>query len=296
MRRNLLLKSAALSAGIFLYFIGDISSRVAAQDETEAMTKPKAPAVDPFNNDEPRAASKEAAPRANGKHEITLHEPVAAGKTAEERLETKATLVAKEAPLSDLVEVLSTALDGPVVLSHRKLEEAAISLETPVSYNLKNVALKSGLRHVLRELDLTYLIRDDALVITTPEDAGSQLETRVYDCRDLMKLASPVRKVIQPEPAKPGADIGVPGIPAKATQKKDEAGAEGGYDISDLIKVMTTTVAPDSWDEVGGPGSIYDFKGLVTVSQTQDVHEQVEKLLNLLHQAGGLEEKVKVSR
>ncbi len=60
--------------------------------------------------------------------------------------------------------------------------------------------------------------------------------------------------------------------------------------------VVTTTVAPDSWDDVGGPGSIADFKGLMTISQTQQVHEDIEKLLNMLHKAGGLEEKVKVSR
>jgi len=122
------------------------------------------------------------------------------------------------------------------------------------------------------------------------------METRVYDCRDLMKLPSPIRKVKQAELAKPGSGIATVGLPAKAPDKKDETGAEGGYDISDLMNVISTTVIPDSWDNVGGPGSISDFKGLVTVNQTQEVHAQVEKLLNLLHKAGGLEEKVKVSR
>ena len=79
-------------------------------------------------------------------------------------------------------------------------------------------------------------------------------------------------------------------------KKKEEIGPDGNYEIDDLIDVITASVMPDSWDEVGGPGSISDFKGLVTVSQTQDVHEQVENLLNMLHKASGLEEKVKVSR
>ncbi len=296
MRRNIVWKSAVLCAGVMILFVAGNLFRAGAQDETTEKTKPKVRAVDPFSGESPKAEAKETASHAGGKHEITLNEPIADGTTLEQRLEAKVTLVAREAPLGDLVEVLSTALDGPVVLSRVKLEEAAINLETPVTYRLRNVSLKSGLRHVLGQLGLTYVIKDDAIVITTPEDAGSQLETRVYDCRDLMKLPSPIRKVKQAETAKPGTEIGASGIPAKAPDKKDEAGAEGGYDIADLMKVITTTVVPDSWDDIGGPGSISDFKGLVTVSQTQEVHEQVEKLLNLLHKAGGLEEKVKVSR
>ena len=297
MRRVLILKLAALCAGVLLFSSPGNLPRAAAQDEPKEKTKAKVSEVDPFSDEKPKAEAKEDAPRPHGTHQITLHEPLAEGKTLEERLMVKATLIAGEAPLVDLVEVLSTALDAPVMLARTKLEEAAINLETPVTYRLRNVSLNKGLQLLLGEVGLTYVIKDDAaIVITTPEDAGSQLATRVYDCRELMKLPSPIRKVKQGEPAQPRTEIGAAGLAAKGPDKKEEAGPEGGYDIADLMKVITTTVTPDSWDEVGGPGSISDFKGLVTISTTQEVHERVERLLNLLHKAGGLEGKVKVSR
>jgi hypothetical protein len=59
-------------------------------------------------------------------------------------------------------------------------------------------------------------------------------------------------------------------------------------DADSLIDLITTTVAAETWNDVGGPGAISDYKGLLTVSQTQQVHDKVERLLNMLHQAGNL--------
>ena len=73
-------------------------------------------------------------------------------------------------------------------------------------------------------------------------------------------------------------------------------GRDGNYEIGDLFNVIVTCADPDSWDDVGGPGSISEFKGLAIIQQTQEGHEKVELLLNQLHAAGGLKENVKVYR
>lgn len=225
-------------------------------------------------------------------HQIELSEPLDTTQTLEERLTAKATMQADEATVKSFAEALGTALDTSVVLATKKLEEAAINLETPMTYKLRNVRLQTGLKLILGELGLTYVTRDDVIVITTPEDVVSQLVTCVYDCRDLVKLPSPIRRTKRIPPGAPGNELPV----KEEDNPKEDAGPDGGYTINDLIDVITSTIAPDSWDEVGGPGSIADFKGLVTVNGAQDVHEQIERLLNMLHQAGGLEERVKVSR
>jgi RNA polymerase sigma factor (sigma-70 family) len=50
-----------------------------------------------------------------------------------------------------------------------------------------------------------------------------------------------------------------------------------------LIKVITTTTFPDSWDHAGGPGTIMELpNGSLVVSQTQRVHEDIVDLLNAL--------------
>jgi general secretion pathway protein D len=58
---------------------------------------------------------------------------------------------------------------------------------------------------------------------------------------------------------------------------------------NDLIEVVTSTVNPDTWDDVGGPGSICAYNGLIVVSQTAKVHQNVEHLFDMLRQAAGLE-------
>ena len=47
-----------------------------------------------------------------------------------------------------------------------------------------------------------------------------------------------------------------------------------------LLKIITTTIEPDSWDAVGGAGSIVEYQGALIVSQTQDVHRQLQQLLD----------------
>ncbi len=279
MRRNLVLGFALLS----VFGLGRL---VTAQDD------PAKPVANPFD----AGAKVEPAKKRSADPVIKLDQPLGPEATLEERLQAKGTFQADEVPLKEFVEALGTALDKSVILATKKLEEAAINLETPVTFGLRNVKTQTALRLILGELGLTYLTYDDVLMITTPEDAGSQLVTRVYDCRDLMKLPSPVRRVKKAHPEQQPSNIGTTALPAKAPEKKEEVGPDGGYEIADLIETITVTVVPDSWDDVGGPGGIADFKGLVTVNQSQKVHEQIEKLLNMLHQAGGLEEKVKVSK
>ena len=110
----------------------------------------------------------------------------------------------------------------------------------------------------------------------------------------MQETYSPVKKAPYPNNAtvvgKPESEV----KPPKTAEEQQRA--DGGYDMEHLVNLITTIVDPDSWSDVGGPGSIDEFKGLLTLNVSQDVHEKVENLLNLLHMAGGLEEKVKVSR
>ncbi|MEQ8785955.1 MAG: hypothetical protein RIC55_06635 [Pirellulaceae bacterium] len=54
-----------------------------------------------------------------------------------------------------------------------------------------------------------------------------------------------------------------------------------------LMDLIRSTAAPDTWDEVGGPGSIQpvDEWGVIVVSQTPQVHEQIETLIRVFRKA-----------
>lgn len=62
-------------------------------------------------------------------------------------------------------------------------------------------------------------------------------------------------------------------------------------DPVDMIELITSTVTPQSWDAVGGPGSIEAYRGGLVVSQTQDVQEQIRELLAQYREAKQLAEK-----
>jgi general secretion pathway protein D len=75
-------------------------------------------------------------------------------------------------------------------------------------------------------------------------------------------------------------------------------GLAGGSqaDFDALIDLITATIAPDTWDTVGGPGSVAEFETNLTlvVSQTQEVHEQIADLLNQLRRLQDLQVTIEV--
>jgi hypothetical protein len=159
-------------------------------------------------------------------------------------------------PLHELADDLSRRMGVSIVLAKRELEDAAISLDMPVTARISGISYRSLLRLVLKDLKLTWTIRNEVILITTPEDAEAMLETRLYPVLDLVAVAGTT--------------------PDKAMRSE--------HDYDTLIEMITTTVEPDSWDEVGGPGTIAEYPGAgaLVISQTNEIHEHVEKVLAAL--------------
>ena len=75
-------------------------------------------------------------------------------------------------------------------------------------------------------------------------------------------------------------------------------GLGGGVDadFDTLIELITSTIAPTSWDDVGGPGSVVGFEGNLSlvVSQTQEVHQDIVDLLQQLRRLQDLQVTIEV--
>jgi general secretion pathway protein D len=67
-------------------------------------------------------------------------------------------------------------------------------------------------------------------------------------------------------------------------------------DFDTLIDLITATIAPTTWDTVGGPGSIEGFPTNLSlvISQTQEVHEQIADLLDQLRRLQDLQVTIEV--
>jgi hypothetical protein len=175
----------------------------------------------------------------------------AAEPTAEEAirkaLDEKTEFAFVEMPLSDVVAFIAKRHKIQIVLDQKSLDDAGVGSDIPISRKLTNISLRSALRLTLRELDLTWVIDDEVLQITTVDEASNRLRPRVYDVTDLVVV-------------------------------------DGQADYDTLIETLTTIIAPTTWDEVGGPGSIAPFPLVapahaLVVSQTAEIQERIAEFL-----------------
>ncbi len=91
-----------------------------------------------------------------------------------------------DTPLQDAVTFLKDYHGIEIQLDNRALEDLGVGSDTPVSRNVNGISLKSGLRLMLGEMDLTYIIKDEVLLITTQDKAESELVTKAYPVADLV--------------------------------------------------------------------------------------------------------------
>jgi general secretion pathway protein D len=70
----------------------------------------------------------------------------------------------------------------------------------------------------------------------------------------------------------------------------------GQADFQSLIELIQQTVAPTTWNTVGGPGAVMPFQTNLSlvVSQTQEVHEEIGDLLDQLRRLQDLQVTIEV--
>jgi hypothetical protein len=179
-----------------------------------------------------------------------------------------------ETPLKDVSAAISIRHKNiPIVLDVKSITDAGSSADTPITFQLRGVSLKSALRHMLRGHGLDYVITDDVLQITSAE---SPTTLRQFDVADLVRdgtsidsLAKAVYFALprttataqaQPAATGPGA-VGVPGA----------GGGPGGPAGGGFGGAASSSTEPD--------GEVMPFQSLLLVRATDRGHENVETFL-----------------
>jgi hypothetical protein len=91
-----------------------------------------------------------------------------------------------ETPLGDVVQSLSGEYGIPIQLDKSALNEVGVGPDQQVSMNIHNISLRSAMRLMLHGLQLTYLIRDEVLIITTPDAAEKDLTVCAYNVSGML--------------------------------------------------------------------------------------------------------------
>jgi ferric-dicitrate binding protein FerR (iron transport regulator)/tetratricopeptide (TPR) repeat protein len=102
-----------------------------------------------------------------------------AEKRVQDALRSPTHLEFVEAPLQDVIDYLKDLHGIEIQVDKKALDDVGIANDTPITKQLKGISLRSALRLILRDLDLTYVIQDEVLLITTPEEAESSLTSGV---------------------------------------------------------------------------------------------------------------------
>jgi hypothetical protein len=153
-------------------------------------------------------------------------------------------------PLRDVVSSLGETWNLPIRIDRKSLDEAGIDPETSITnVAVKGETLRGVLQAVLDDIDLTWIVAGERLVITTKEVAGGALITRLY-----------------PLP------FGTAKLPV---------------DFQPVIDAIVNTIgSPAAWADQGGDGQIRPLEGgepLLVVMQTEEVHAAIETLLRGMH-------------
>jgi len=153
-------------------------------------------------------------------------------------------------PLRDVVSRLGEKWNLPIHIDHKPLDEAGIDPETSITnVAVKGETLRGVLQAVLDDIDLTWIVRGERLVITTKEAASDSLITRLYPL--------PFGTAKQPVDFQPVIDA-----------------------------IVNTIGSPAAWADQGGDGQIRPAEGgepMLVVSQTEELHAEVEVLLRGMH-------------
>lgn len=233
------------------------------------------------------------------------------------------------APLRQVIDDLRVMTGINFTADVPALEEERVSLDTPINIRLDKIKLSSGLKVMLDQIHLTSVVADDVLKITTPRRARGTLVQRVYRVADLvmpiedyqqpqsMNLERAMQRHIEQQrmsgigglqtPSNNGAFMlnkgqEVGSTNASMTTNPSQSTSPGMSQIGAptttkqtmhdmIVRMIQNTVAPNTWAESGGSGTI-DYMPIgmaLVINQTVDVQEQVAGLLDALRRLQDLQ-------
>lgn len=158
-----------------------------------------------------------------------------------EKLKQNVSVNFVDVPLEAAVKQLAEIAQIDVRLDMQAVRDAGVREREPITLKLADRKLETVLQAIMLNLKLTWILRDGILWITSPEQDSEAMKIAVYDVRDLCR---------------------------------------DGAESDALIEAVTSQAEPDSWDSVGGPGTIEAANpGTLVINHQERVHMRILELL-----------------
>jgi type II secretory pathway component GspD/PulD (secretin) len=214
---------------------------------------------------------------------------------------------------SDVVDFLRDVSGANIFVNWKSLEGAGVDRNAPVTAKLRNVKFSKALNIILDSVGggtakLGYTIDEGVIEIATADELGKNTLTRVYDIRDLIinipdfdnapdfSLQSTSNNAAQAGGAGGGGGGGGGGGQSLFSGGGSGSGAAAGQGqtrqelVDAITKLITETVAPDSWRDSGGSvGALRELQGQLIVTQTPENQRALVSLLEQLRETHSIQ-------
>ena len=200
--------------------------------------------------------------------------------------------------LTGFAKSLQDSLGVAVTLDTQEFEFMGLDPETTfLSCSYTEVQIDTVLRDLLPTIDCGYYIDGNMVVITSHERADCELLTIVYDCEDLLLAEQERLDAMRPLEDEDDPDmednadtcnsqICFTGSNISQIQPKAPWEHTPEDNLLEIITSTTGTTGDNGWlDEGTGAGTLGFYAGNLVVSQTLEVHDEIEDLLALIREA-----------
>ena len=185
--------------------------------------------------------------------------------------------------LNEAIEKIRDSVEPPlkIVVRWKDLEENAyIERDTVIGMQgLNGIPVGKGLKELLDSISggvtkIDYIIDDGIITVATKESLPNKLVTHAYDITELIGTPANYRANLTTEED------------SRTSQNTDNASADQTKQArtensGTIIQMIQETVAPDTWLINGGEGTISSHGNRLVISQTPQVHEQIQELLTV---------------
>jgi hypothetical protein len=199
----------------------------------------------------------------------------------------------EEVPLETVMESIKEFTQANIVVKWDKLEENDIDKDKPISLKAKGLRLSQVLWLIMSQaggsdVKLAYRASGKLLIVSTADDLGKEMVTKVYDVSDLLIRVPQFNNAPRIDPSQAlqqggsgagggGGGGGGSNIFENDDEEEDQNDQQGAAnaEVAALIELIVETIEPDSWQVNSGLGSIIPWRGQIVVRNTYSVHQQL---------------------
>jgi len=207
-----------------------------------------------------------------------------------------------DTPFNEAIEIIRNSVDPPlkiIVLWNDLSDNAYIEQDAPIGMQgFAGVPVGETLRIMLTSIsggvaNIDFVVKEGYITIATRESLpGTKLITQVYDISEIVGASAN----FEPTQTQTGGQGGGGGGGSISQSSGNTGGTEDSEQLmdentDDIVTIIQETIAPDTWLINGGEGSIVRTTNSYTliISQSPQVHLQIEKLLSDLRDSKGLQ-------